>query len=310
MTNDLYTTGFPGGIFNDGFAASWIAQRVAAAMPAPTGGEKYADALIKQGTKQCLANQDLRLQTQNVDTLLKESNYRTPALYDQRSPQAWASHIKVPVYIAGALEDEQTGPQWPAVISAMSHDPNVYATVINGTHADSLGPAILSRWLEFMDIYVAGEVPKVTPTVTALSPDLYQLLASAPSEPFPAIRFTTAPNLAAAKAAFEKTTPRVRVLFDNGGGSAGPGALQPEWEADFTSWPPPKAVATTFDLGPSGTLDSTKPCQHLLGFVQAEPHSRVRRSTWPQHRTSGRRSPPTTGPRSPAQTGSASSRPC
>ncbi|MGO9457298.1 MAG: CocE/NonD family hydrolase [Acidimicrobiales bacterium] len=274
VTNDLYTTGFPGGIFNDGFAASWIAERVAAAKPAPTGGEKYAQALIKQGTQQCLANQKLRLQTQNVETLLKESNYRTPALYDQRSPEAWAQHIKVPVYIAGALEDEQTGPQWPAIISALSHDPQVYATVINGTHADSLGPAILSRWLEFMDIYVAGEVPKATPTVTALSGSLYQLLASAPSEPFPAIRFTTAPSLAAAKADFEKQTPRVRVLFDNGGGSAGPGALQPEWEADFTTWPPPKAVATTFDLGPGGTLSSSKPASDSTVSFKPNPTAR------------------------------------
>ena len=274
VTNDLYTTGFPGGIYNDGFAASWIAERVAAAKPAPTGGEKYAQALVKQGTKQCLANQKLRLQTQNVETLLKESNYRTPALYDQRSPEAWAQHIKVPVYIAGALEDEQTGPQWPAVLSGLAHDPHVYATLLNGTHSDSLGPAILSRWLEFLDIYVAGQVPKATPTVTALSGDLYQLLASAPAEPFPTIRFTTAPNLATATADFQKGTPRVRVLFDNGGGSVGPGAFQPEWEQDYTSWPPPKAVATTLDLGSGGSLSSSKPATAATVSFQPDPTAR------------------------------------
>ena len=27
-TDDLYSTGYPGGIYNDGFAASWVAERV------------------------------------------------------------------------------------------------------------------------------------------------------------------------------------------------------------------------------------------------------------------------------------------
>ena len=140
VTNDLYTTGFPGGIFNDGFAASWIAERVATPKPAPTGGEKYAKALIKQGTQQCLANQNLRRQTQNVETLLEGEQLPHPRSTTSARPKPGPSTINVPVYIAGALEDEQTGPQWPAIISALSHDPQVYATVINGTHADSLGP--------------------------------------------------------------------------------------------------------------------------------------------------------------------------
>jgi uncharacterized protein len=257
VTNDLYTTGYPGGIFNNGFAASWISQRVTSAKPTTEGGEKYAKVLIKDGTKQCQTDQDLRLQTQTIQVLLKGNSYRNPALYDQRSPAAWAKHIDVPVFIAGALEDEQTGPQWPAVISALSSDPHVFANLINGTHVDSLGPPMLSRWLEFLDIFVAGEVPHITATVTALSGAVYTKLADAPSEPLPAVRFTTAPNAAVAKADFEKTTPRVRVLFDNGGGSVAPGAFQPEWTAPFTAWPPPKAVATTFDLGSGGTLSSS-----------------------------------------------------
>ena len=35
-TDDLFSTGYPGGIYNDGFAASWIAQRIDDAMPAAT----------------------------------------------------------------------------------------------------------------------------------------------------------------------------------------------------------------------------------------------------------------------------------
>jgi uncharacterized protein len=254
VTNDLYTTGYPGGMFNSGFAGSWIKQRVTSAKPAPGGGETYAKALISRGTTRCLKNQDLHLQTQNVEQLLQASSHRTPNLYDPRTPTAWAGHIDVPVYLAGALQDEQTGPQWPAVIPALRHDPNVWVTMINGTHVDSLGPAILSRWLEFLDIFVARQVPHISPLVGLLSGELYKLLADAPAEPLPPLRFTNAANVTVARTDFEADTPRVRVLFDNGGGSLGPGALQPEWQATFGTWPPPRAVATTFDLGSGGTM--------------------------------------------------------
>ncbi len=157
-----------------------------------------------------------------------------PSLFDERSPEAWASHITVPVFLVGALEDEQVGPQWPALITALQHDKNVYTTMTNGTHTDSLGPDTISRWLEFLDIYVAGRVPSPSPTLDALAPLLYATLTNgAKSAAVPAVRFTTEPSLAAAKAAYSKNDPRVRVLFDNGGGGLGPGALQPTYEAGF-----------------------------------------------------------------------------
>ena len=154
-TDDLYSTGYPGGIYNDGFAASWVAQRVSDAQPAPGGGQPWATAEIATGDKTCLANQSLHLQAQSLDSLVSPNLGRTPALFDQRSPTVWASHIKVPVFLVGALEDEQVGPQWPALITALHGDRDVYVTMMNGTHTDSLGPDTISRWLEFLDMYVA-----------------------------------------------------------------------------------------------------------------------------------------------------------
>ena len=77
------------------------------------------------------------------------------------------------MFLVGALEDEQTGPQWPALITALSHDKNVYVTMLNGTHIDSFGPDTLSRWLEFLDIYVAGQVPTQNPFLNLLAPEVY-----------------------------------------------------------------------------------------------------------------------------------------
>jgi uncharacterized protein len=253
-TDDLYSTGYPGGIYNDGFAASWIAQRVSDAQPAPQGGQPWAAAEIAAGDTTCLANQRLHLQAQSLESLVSPNLGRTPALFTQRSPTAWAEHITVPVFLVGALEDEEVGPQWPALIMALHGDKNVYVTMLNGTHTDSLGPDTISRWLEFLDLYVAGRVPTASPTLAALTPALYAgLTGGAASAPVPPVRFTSAPSVAAAKAAYAVQDPRVRVLFDNGAGNLGPGALQPTFEAGFTSWPPAGTVVR-FDLGPSGTL--------------------------------------------------------
>jgi predicted acyl esterase len=236
LTNDLYATGFPGGIYNTGFAGSWLAARVADAEAAPAGGEAWAKAEIAAGDTTCLANQALHPETQDIATLLAQASHRNPSIYDQRSPSTWAKRVDVPVFLSGAFQDEQTGGQWTDIIG------------------DSLGPDTISRWLEFLDIYVAGEVPQANPLLGVLGPILYQQFADAPAAAIPAVRFTNAPTPADARQQFEQDTPRVRVLFDNGAGSAGPGAMQPVWEVDTTAWPPPAAVATTFVAGPGGTL--------------------------------------------------------
>jgi predicted acyl esterase len=260
-TDDLFSTGYPGGIYNDGFAKSWIAQRISDAKAAPGGGQAWAKAEIAAGDKTCLANQQLHPQAESLAKLVGPGLSRVPALFNRRSPAVWASKIKVPVFLVGSLQDEQVGPQWPALITALKGDRNVYVTMDNGTHTDSLGPDTISRWLEFLDIYVAGAVPTASPTLSAVAPLLYsELTGGAPSAPIPAIRFTSEPSLAAAKAAFAAQDPRVRVLFDNGGGSLGPGALQPAYSAGFASWPPSGSV-TSYRLGPNGTL-STAAASH------------------------------------------------
>jgi predicted acyl esterase len=253
LTDDLYSTGFPGGMFNRGFAGTWLAQRIADAEPAPAGGQTYARVLIARGDRQCLADQALHLETQNLDALLHEASHRVASLYQQRSPSTWAARVQVPVFLSGAFQDEQTGGQWPAIVADLAHDPHVWVTVVNGTHVDSLGPGTISRWIEFLDLFVADRVPSSSPTLALLAGDLYRQLASAPSGAVPAIQFSDEPSLAAARAAFERQA-RVRVLFDNGGGSAGPGAMQPVWSADFTAWPPTQARPTTWRLGPGGAL--------------------------------------------------------
>jgi uncharacterized protein len=256
-TDDLFSTGYPGGIYNDGFAKAWTEQRISDAEAAPGGGQPWATAEIKAGDTTCLANQVLHPEAEQLAKLTGPGLERTPSLFDIRSPVEWAKHITVPVFLAGSLEDEQVGPQWPAIIPALSHDKNIYVTMQNGLHIDSLDPDIITRWLEFLDIYVAGRVPTPAPILPLVAAVVYASATDhAPTAPLPPIRFTTEPTLAAAKAAYAAQDPRVRVLFDSGGGSLGPGALQSTASAGYASWPP-KGTDSTLYLSAGGRLTTS-----------------------------------------------------
>ena len=253
-TNDLFATGSPGGIRNTGFAAGWIADRVNDAKPAPLG-QSWTQAQINTGDTVCSDNQKFHGQAQDVNQILALHDDRTPSLYDVRSPQKWAASIKVPVFLAGGLQDEQTGPQWPAIINALSKNKDVWVTMQNGTHVDSFSPAIFTRWYEFLNLFVG----KRKPTSIGLLGNLFMAGAQpTPGATFPAVRFTSSTSYTSALAAFKKDA-RIRVLFDNGNSSAGAGVLSPAYEAGFTAFPPTTAKATTYYLGASGALLSAAP---------------------------------------------------
>jgi predicted acyl esterase len=260
VTDDIYAgTGFPGGIYNDGFAKSWLNERQTQATPAPEdGAQRYAIALVEQGDTHCTDNQKLRVQTQDINQLIKDNPFRTPSLLDDRTPANWVGDIDVPVFLVGQFQDEQTGGHFPEMLYRMSDNPDVWITMQNGAHVDSLGPGTLTRWAEFLDLFVAERIPTVDPAVAALSTTLYDAIAAgAPSMPLPATRFDAFTDVAAARSEFRKD-PRVRLLFDSGGGDLGPGALQTVWELPFDSWPP-TSTATTFHLADAGLLTPTAP---------------------------------------------------
>ena len=127
----------------------------------------------RPGTRRVWRTRCSILRPRALESIISPDLGRTPSLFDQRSPAVWATHINVPVFLVGALEDEQVGPQWPALITALQGDKNVYVTMMNGTHIDSLGPETITRWLEFLDIFVADRVPSASPILDAVAPLVY-----------------------------------------------------------------------------------------------------------------------------------------
>jgi uncharacterized protein len=287
VTDDIYSgTGFPGGIFNSGFALSWITERMQDARPAPAGGQPYARALVKQGDRHCKANQRLRLETRDALALIKANPYRTPSLFDARAPATWMRHITVPTFLVGQFQDEQTGGHFPEALAALARNPKVWITLQNGVHADSLGPDTLTRWAEFLKLYVAGEVPEIPPAILPLSGELYRFLADAPAKALQQSRFAGTTDVAAARATFERD-PRVRLLMDNGGAATGPGSIGAAWELGFDSWPVREARATPWYLAPGGALAPAVPAQAAPVSYVADPAARPAQ-TLPG--TTGRRS--------------------
>jgi hypothetical protein len=289
-TDDLFSTGFPGGIYNNGFAASWISDRVHDAKPAakwqagvlrrlsvtPTAGvaqpwtyyEINAELKRSSGrSSTCLKNQALHDEAVNLDAVTGAATVapgthlgRAPGLFDRRSMRVWATHVHVPVFVAGALEDEQTGPQWPVLLSSLPKSTPVFANIVNGNHIDSAIPQIITRWLEFLDVYVAGIVPKDPGGIGDLVLASFgPTAAGAKGAPLPALRFTNARTPALAAADFAAHTPRVEVLFDNGAGSVGSGDMEATYSAGFSAWPPPGGVVRRLYLAHAGALDQRAP---------------------------------------------------
>ncbi|MEA2363418.1 MAG: uncharacterized protein QOD71_2563 [Thermoleophilaceae bacterium] len=277
VTDDVYTgTGYPGGIFNSGFAQSWVVERMDDAKPAPAGGQEWARELVKAGDKHCRANQKLRLQTQDALKLQRQNPFRTPSVFAHRSPGEWLKRDRVPTFLVGQFQDEQTSGHFAESLKYLNGRPNVWISIQNGVHADSLGPTTITRWAEFMKLYVANEIPVIPSSVISLSGALYAFLADAPAAPVEQSRFATMTSVAAAKAIF-KRDPHVRVLMDNGAGPQGAGSIGATWELGFSSWPPREAKATRYYLGPGGALGS-KPAKASTAAYTADPKARPRQT--------------------------------
>jgi len=299
-TDDLFSTGYPGGMYNEGFAAEWISQRIDDAKPAATyaGGQlvplsttpvanvaqpwTYYEIDAEGGTSStCLANQALHEQSEDLSSLVGPQMVapgtgpgRDPSLFTPRSMTWWAPKITVPVFISGALEDDQTGPQWPALLDALPSS-GVYANMVNGGHIDSADPQVMSRWLEFLDVYVADKVPTDPGIIGDVVLDEFASSASGTSGQYalPPFRFTTAKTPAKAQTDFAKKTPRVDVFFDSGASAAGAGNPGSPYQGAYKAWPP-KGKVETYYFGADGALSTKTPKTSGTASLNLDPSVR------------------------------------
>ena len=250
VLDDSYrSTLYPGGILNTGFAVDWTQDRV-------DQGKPYGQAWTKEradaGDTVCAGNQLLRLQNPDLVQEIDDNPFYANPLGDSLAPITFVDRITVPVFIAGAWQDEQTGGHFPAMLAHFTSSPHVYVTLTNGLHTESLTPPVAGRYMEFLQLYVGKKVPDLSPgaaIATALGGAIWGVSDFPPFEN----RFEGM-SYADALAAFEADKP-VRVLFEQGGNAAySPGTPEPNFVAEFDSWPIPEATARSWTLNGDGAL--------------------------------------------------------
>lgn len=250
LADSTLSTLYPGGILNTGFAVEWTEERTADARPL---GQQWAADRVAAGDETCADNQALR--TQNPDLLaeIRSNPYWTDAVAADIAPRLFVDRITVPTFLAGAWQDEQTGGHFATMLDRFTGTEHFYASLVNGLHTESIGPAIMPRYVEFLDLYVAGRTPTLG-AARAIAPQLGEAIFGTADVALPDSDRFAGMSFEAALAAFE-AEPAIEVLFEEG---AAPGraarAPMPRWTQSFSAWPVPEAVATTWRLGADGRL--------------------------------------------------------
>jgi predicted acyl esterase len=275
--------GYPGGIINSGFFLDWLASRDGDSNPAAHG---WVQQRIANGDTTCQQNQVMRLQSHK---LIPEAvpNRFNEARGNYLSPQSFVDKIKVPTFLVGQFQDEQTGGQWATMIGKFDPTTKLKVQLTNGTHVEGMGPQHMPRLLEFLDFYVKRRVPRIPGTLRiGLPPGLQDLFSNNPSSgsyAVPIDRFAcyiapasrpaihpdctgivlpnpTQDDYAGALAVYE-AEPKVHVSWENGNGPApaAPGEPFAAVQGDYASWPLPGTSSVSYYFGPDGTLTTTPP---------------------------------------------------
>jgi uncharacterized protein len=258
VIDNTQTTLYPGGILNTGFALSWAKDRVHDGKPASaTGGQPWALDRIKAGDKTCKANQALHAEAVDLLAKVGANSYYVRRVADPLSPTTFVHRIKAPVFLACQWTDEQTGGHCPTLARRFTGTRRKWFTFTNGTHVDSLDPATLNRWYDFLELYVARRAPKLSDDLKAAAPLIFASAMGVQNVHLPDDPIQAQPNYQSAVRAFEALPP-VRILFDNGAGSD-PGAPVPGFEQSFARFPLPGTHARSWYLDAGGALADAKP---------------------------------------------------
>jgi predicted acyl esterase len=258
VIDNTATTLYPGGFLNTGFAVQWAEDRVHDSQPAsPTQGQKWAYNRIQNGDELCKANQTLHTAAADLISKIHRNRVFRPRVANPLSPATFVNKINVPVFMACQFEDEQTGGHCANLADRFTGTRHKWFTFTNGLHIDSLDPETFNRWFDFLELYVAGRKPQLSPAAAAAAPIIYQTAMGVPGVTLPPDPIQAQPTFEAARAAFD-ALPSVRILFDNGAGGM-PGAPVPGFERDFSRFPIPGTRPRSLFFGSNGTLTGKPP---------------------------------------------------
>ena len=274
VIDQTQTTLYPGGVLNTGFALQWAMDRVDDSQPAgPDSGQAWAYQRIQEGDEICKANQQLHPEAVNLLAKIERNQYYKPKVADPLSPLTFVHRINVPVFLACQWTDEQTGGHCPTLAGAFTGTDHKWFTFTNGVHTDSLDPETFNRWYDFMTLYVAQRRPELNALQKGAAPIVYSTALGVQGVTLPDDPIQHEPDYASALAAFERL-PQVRLLMDNGAGSAVPGNPVPGYELNFNKWPVPGTSARKLFLDDNGALAAKRPSKSGKDKFKATPSAR------------------------------------
>lgn len=255
VIKDPWLQQWQGGVYNGGFTKQWLAERDAAS--AAEGSNWVAEMVAEDET--CASHQQLREQNVDFEAFGRSLEHR-PELADERDLSKLVDRIEVPVYLTGAWQDEQTGPQFADMLGNFTGTDVTRFTMFNGRHPDGYSPLVLTRWFEFLELFVAKDVPRLSDQVRTLAPSTIGSAFGAQGLGFEPDRYADVADddHEGALAQFDEE-PTVRILFDNGAGDDVAGNPVATFEATYDSWPPADLEERSFFLGEGSSATRPAP---------------------------------------------------
>jgi predicted acyl esterase len=260
---DPWLQQWPGGVYNSGFTKAWLEERERQSSP---GGTSWVANRIAGGDEVCDANQGPHALSPDFERFGRALETYVPSL-EARDLRELVRDIEVPVYLTGAFQDEQTGPQFTQMVDHFDAAPVLKVGLWNGRHPDGYAPSNIIRWFEFMEFYVAGRVPKLNPLIRSLAPAVLASSFGLRDTELDPDRWFDAhgTDYAAARAAYE-AEPDVRVVLESGIGANELGEAVGTTELSFDTWPAPGARKTRWYLGSDEQLTPQQPSREQGGF--------------------------------------------
>ena len=248
VIKDPWLQQWQGGVYNAGFTKEWLAERDKASS---ADGSNWVTEMAETD-EVCASHLPIRDQNVDFESFGRSLEHRSP-LSDERDLSLLVSNIEVPVFLTGAWQDEQTGPQFADMLGNFTSTDVTRFTMFNGRHPDGYSLPLLTRWYEFLALFVAEEVPRIPEGIRDLAPDAVGGSFGTEGVGFEPDRFADyADDDYEGVLEAWKAEPEVRVIFDSGAGDQ-PGYPIGSFEASYDQWPPADATERVFYLG-DGTL--------------------------------------------------------
>lgn len=256
VIEDSWQMAWPGGIYNAGFTKQWVLERERQS----SGGQGWTLDRINAGDTICEANQSLRDQSVGFEAFVRSLELR-PRDADARDLSKLVSSIERPVFLTGAWQDEQTGPRFATMLGEFTGPGKKRFQLFNGHHPDGYSAHNLSRWYEFLSLYVAKRVPRLLEVVRIALPSEMESNFGVPLQLDPD-RFADLDDSQYEEAlARWENEPAVTIDFEVGMGDPenALGAPVPRFTKTFTEFPPAEVEPWRLWLDRDGALADEAP---------------------------------------------------